>query len=417
MIIKKELKNGLEVYFNISKKNNYSSIMMSFDLGWMHDDNEFSGLAHLFEHLVGKRTKTYPEKGSISLEKSKLGITYNAMTTPDNTYYYQNSLTKHYFASLNLLLQSIYESVFDENDLEGEKKIVLREYANYQENRQQYMWETISKNIFKNSPLSKNIFGTQDSLKNIEINTFKSFYDNYKNIKKTKLLISTDNEELIENTIQFLEDYFAKNIIIATNNKELTVENYSEVTNLDIFTKKSSHTEITKPGKTQTDFAIVFTHNKLNSKEQICYEILYYILVTSWSSIFFKKLRDELSLVYEIVMQNYNYQALSFTYLNMSTKKEDVDVLKQEATKIINEIEKQITTDMLYAAKNIWEFYYISNASPFKKNNEIRNTLRLNNNIIDDIEKENLFEEINIEDIVEVSKKIFGASPSYIQIS
>jgi predicted Zn-dependent peptidase len=56
-IEKIKLKSGLEVVFLFDKAFTTSSLKMLFKIGWRNDTESERGLAHLFEHLVGKRTQ------------------------------------------------------------------------------------------------------------------------------------------------------------------------------------------------------------------------------------------------------------------------------------------------------------------------------------------------------------------------
>ena len=58
-IIRKKLKNNLNVEFIVDSSFAYSVICFEFGVGSFHDDKNLMGIAHLFEHLVGKRTKKF----------------------------------------------------------------------------------------------------------------------------------------------------------------------------------------------------------------------------------------------------------------------------------------------------------------------------------------------------------------------
>jgi predicted Zn-dependent peptidase len=124
---KVKLKNGLDIHFLFDKAFTTSSIQMCFKVGWRNDVEEYRGLAHLFEHLVGKRTKNFPGKSEFAQVLEQKGIVFNAFTSPDVTVYWQNQTNDNLLISLEYLFEAIYNSEFEDDDLEKEKKVVTSE--------------------------------------------------------------------------------------------------------------------------------------------------------------------------------------------------------------------------------------------------------------------------------------------------
>ena len=64
-----KLKSEAELYFVVNEKYTTSTVQFVFPIGWRHDEEKYLGLAHFFEHLVGKRTKNFPGNLIIALKK------------------------------------------------------------------------------------------------------------------------------------------------------------------------------------------------------------------------------------------------------------------------------------------------------------------------------------------------------------
>jgi predicted Zn-dependent peptidase len=187
------LKNGLEVNFLFDKLFTTSSIQMCFKIGWRNDTNEHLGLAHLFEHLVGKRTKNYPEKSQLSKKLDELGIVTNAFTGPDSTVYFQNQINENILVSLKMLFETIYNTRFEEVDLEKEKHVVLTEAQEYLDNDDSIIWRQLIMNLYPGTTLEKFFFGTRDSMNRITMSEFIEFYKIYRNPKSSILFISSND--------------------------------------------------------------------------------------------------------------------------------------------------------------------------------------------------------------------------------
>lgn len=211
MILENKTSQGLKIIFDIDEIHNYSSFLIYFEDGWRDDRLEQAGMSHLFEHLVGKRTSKYKNKSEMSAIKNKYGISSNAVTLPTSTSYHHSQIHSESLASLDLLLQSVYETEFNSDDLETEKKIVLREKENYLENKNNFEWRSITEAFFGDTTLSKEIFGTKESLQNITVEDFKNYYKAYKNPKNATLLVCVKDNKTAEDVFLNVQNYLDGN--------------------------------------------------------------------------------------------------------------------------------------------------------------------------------------------------------------
>ncbi len=203
-------KNGMKIVFLFDERYHTSALQFTFNLGWRHDPEDKIGLAHLFEHLIGKRTKAFPEKGEFSKEKTKIGIVSNAVTSRDSTVYFHKQTHLKTLESLRLLFEAIYFSTFNEEDLRKEKEVVLTEARQHKDNDTSTSWHNAAKNLYPNLSLSKFFFGDEKSLGNVSIDTFEKFYNIYKNPKNTTLFVATNNSKDKVKILKFVDSFFCK---------------------------------------------------------------------------------------------------------------------------------------------------------------------------------------------------------------
>jgi predicted Zn-dependent peptidase len=291
-----KLKSGVEVFFLTCEKYTTSTVQFMFPIGWRHDDEKYLGLAHFFEHLVGKRTKNYPGKTELTRFLEKEGIVGNAYTSSDLTCYHHSNSHNRLIFSLEKLLEAIYFSEFVEEDLNMEKEVVMTEARQYLDDDDSLLWHKLMGKMFPGTSIDKFLFGTPETMKNIDVAKFKEFYKMYLNPKNTKIFIGTNNLKNEKKIVKLLNDFYAKNKKILSTEKINKLEEKSTVTT-------SEPLIINKNDKTQANIRLAWTVPPLNKKERIDFVVLRRILTAGFSARLMKKLRDELGLVYGISLE------------------------------------------------------------------------------------------------------------------
>ncbi|MEK7703326.1 MAG: insulinase family protein, partial [Myxococcota bacterium] len=83
------LANGLTIVLMVDRRAPVFAYQTWFRVGSRHEDPERTGLAHLFEHLMFKGTRTHPT-GTFDREMERRGTQTNAATWVDWTFYTQS---------------------------------------------------------------------------------------------------------------------------------------------------------------------------------------------------------------------------------------------------------------------------------------------------------------------------------------
>ncbi len=348
-----KLKNGLKVIFVTDKRFTNSTVQMIFKIGWRHDEEKYLGLAHLFEHLIGKRTLKYPGKSEFDKVREENGIVSNAYTSPDSTAYYQNQIPSKILKSVELLFEAIYNTTFKNDDLEKEKKVVLTEAKEYLDNDDSLLYFEMLKKLFSETSMSKFFFGTEETLKNITNEVFENFYEIYKNPKNCFLIIGNNTEKDNKKIINYLEGFY-KN----TPSPSLKKRGIVPKINDEIVELKEREFEILKKDKEQANIRLAYKIPNLNIKERVAWVVMKRILVGAFTSRLMKKLRDVEGLIYGIGLHRDTFAPnISYMYFATNTKKEKV---KELVSIIESEIDKMIldvTEDEVKKVIPIVEYY------------------------------------------------------------
>ena len=154
------LDNGLKVFVHEDFSTPMAAVNIVYNVGSRDEDEERTGFAHLFEHLMFGGSKHIP---SYDIPVQNVGGENNAFTSPDITNYYitlpaDNVETAFWLESDRMLSLS-----FDPNVLEVQRKVVIEEFKQRYLNQpygdmwlklrplaykeHPYRWATIGKDI------------------------------------------------------------------------------------------------------------------------------------------------------------------------------------------------------------------------------------------------------------------------------
>lgn len=403
-IEKVKLKNGLEIYFLFDKVFTTSSIQMLFEIGWRNDTEDERGLTHLFEHLIGKRTKKYPGKSEFAEKLEISGIVSNAWTGPDSTVYFQNQTNENLFLSLGLLFEAIYNTNFLEEDLEKEKKVVLTEARRYLDNDSSIIWLEIMKNLYSGTTMQKFFFGDEETMKNITLGHFEEFYKIYKNPKNSILFVGTNDTKNKQKIVKFVEDFYKKeeHKKLLTNAK---IKGY-----VDKVGEIKKYSLINKNDKSQSRLRLVYgMDGKYTVKEAIVFGVMRQILVGGLTGKLMKILRDEMGLVYNIdVWFNYNKQGIIYAGFSTECAKDKKElVIETVKDYIYNKFSDELCESDIKKTIPVREYQTQKPVFVGSDIGELMDSVVYNYKYIQTAEGLEILHGIKVEDVKKLAKKIF----------
>lgn len=169
----------------------FSIVSAWFFAGSRFDPEHKEGLAHLFEHVFMKRSRTYKTNDERLVALAKRGIMYNAFTASEIAHYYHCQQPEQTQESLITLIQSLQEPRFTTDDLEKEKEVVLHEARQRANTPEEYLWQLRKKALWPSHPFGREFFGTPQSIPDISLNDLEDFYaQQYQQKRKLLCVIS-----------------------------------------------------------------------------------------------------------------------------------------------------------------------------------------------------------------------------------
>lgn len=172
--------------------------------GSITEDSSTVGFSHFIEHMIFKGTQKLNYKDINRFFEQK-GAYINAFTTKYYTLFYVHSLKEFAVDVLEKLLQIVFESNFDPQEIEKEKKVVLEEMALYEDDPADYTFDSFYKKTYQGSYLGMPILGEKETIENL---TQKSLFDYYhQHYHSENIIISVAGHFEEEKIAQCIQSY------------------------------------------------------------------------------------------------------------------------------------------------------------------------------------------------------------------
>lgn len=148
-------------------------VYYSFINGSLSEKKSFRGLTHFIEHLHFRNSTDQTLTDNIkTLELN--GISYNAMTTPNNTIFHIQTIPEHFNMALESLKKIVFDFSFSEDDFNKEKEVILREFYDVQNDKSAVLMETFVREIFGEEISPR---GVEEDIKLCSYNDIKTLYN------------------------------------------------------------------------------------------------------------------------------------------------------------------------------------------------------------------------------------------------
>lgn len=120
------LPNGLRVATESNLSSKTATVGVWIDAGSRFETDTTNGTAHFLEHMIFKGTKRRNAR-QLEEEIENLGGHLNAYTSREQTTYYAKVLDRDVPQALDILADILQNSKFEENRIERERDVILRE--------------------------------------------------------------------------------------------------------------------------------------------------------------------------------------------------------------------------------------------------------------------------------------------------
>ncbi len=325
--------NGLKLITAPLENTKAVTVMFLVGVGSRYEERNLNGISHFLEHIFFKGTKKRPTTLDIAKELDAVGASYNAFTGEEYTGFYVRAASEHFDLALDVLTDIIYNSKFDETEIEKEKGVIAEEINLYQDNPQSHVVDLAKGLFYGDSPLGRSIAGKKETIKTF---TQKDFLD-YRDLhySPNNMIVAVAGGKNNTDWQKKIHEYFDKIPQKKDNEFEKIVENQKEPKVL-VHHKKTD----------QAHLVLGFRTIPRTSEERWIVKVLNNLLGETMSSRLFTEVREKKGLAYYVSSEMVDFQdcgaVAASAGVDISRVEEAVEVILDEFKKLKNiEIEEE----------------------------------------------------------------------------
>ncbi len=159
------LSNGLRII--TSAMPHTRSVTLGFLVGGgsRYESDSEAGAFHFVEHLCFKGTPSRPTPRIVSETMDRVGGLMNATTAREVTTYWCKVARPHFDIAADLIVDMVRNPLFDPNELEKERGVILEELAASRDHPDSRAGLLIDQTMWPDQPLGRDVGGTAESVK------------------------------------------------------------------------------------------------------------------------------------------------------------------------------------------------------------------------------------------------------------
>ncbi|MEE9594951.1 MAG: pitrilysin family protein [Candidatus Hydrothermarchaeales archaeon] len=343
-----KLENGMTV---IVRENHAASIValdVWVNTGAINENEENNGVSHFFEHMLFKGTEKRGV-GEFDREIESLGGRNNAGTAFDFTHYYVVVSSKFFDETLDALSDVIMNSVFDADEIEKERLVVLEEKRRSLDNPMTVVFQALYELSFPGHPYHKTVLGTMESISSLEREQFRTYHREYYVPNNIVFVVAgdVDSDLVIAKAEEAFRDF---------KPRELTLPEFS----LEA-PEPGVRRRVIEKDVEQAYMGISFLAPSIKSEDVYALDVMSTVLGKGRSSRLYQRIREEEQLVTSIdgfyISQRDGGQVIILATL----KSEDIQRAEEEILEEVARLrEANVPTEELDKAKTqlITEYAY-----------------------------------------------------------
>ncbi len=390
------LPNGARVVLIPNKNTEAVTLAVLFGVGSRDENTKLAGISHFLEHLFFKGTKKRSSSGAISRELDKIGASYNAFTSKEETGFWVKSASKDFKIALDVLGDMLLNSLFDNKEIKKEKSVIEQEMDMNEDNPRRKVHDVLENIVFGDEPIGRDIIGKKESLKSITREDILHHKQKYYLGKNTVIAVAGNFK-----TKEVLEDI--KKVF-----GRLPRKARPEILKTNLH-KQESKVKIKTKKVDQTHFSLGFRSFDMYDEKRYVLDILAVVLGGCMSSKLFQEIRVKKGLAYYIYASPSYYRDAGIFGISSGVRHDKLEEAVGAVVKIIREIKKKgLKSEELKNAKShirgqlALQFETTDDVAGYFANQELfYNKIIMAKEIMDKIEK------VTNRDIVEVANEIF----------
>jgi len=337
---KYQLDNGMTILLNSDERLKTASYLLGYRVGSRHERKGITGISHMFEHLMFRGTKKYPNFNKTYNSAGVIRV--NAFTSRDMTAYLGTFAPEQMELVLDVESDRMSNLVLTQEILDKERGAVQEERRlRVDNNPMGALFEELMLLTFQEHPYAWPVIGVEEDIANYKLEDLQNWYQTYYSPNNAVLIIS--GQFSLKKAKKLIKKYFA-----GIPSKKIPDE--KAMTALD--QKSSRQKSITKDVQSSTvQFAYVGPPS--GTKESYALDFLIKVLGAGESSVLYKSIVRKQKLLPSISIYAYDFH--KYQFVNLSYPLVNLSQEEEIKSKVLDEIEKalELTPESIEKLKNI----------------------------------------------------------------
>lgn len=335
----------------------------------------------------------------MNVEQNRVGAYSNASTGSEWMNIIIQVAAEHTEHMMELLSDMLQNSIFDEQVLENEKKIIMEELHRAKQNPERLASMINIQNLFSGHPLSNLPIGTEKTIKKATREEVFQFYNSL--YRPSQAVLITVGNLSHEKAIALGEKYFCS---WKTATQEIAKESERVIGAATEFVFPQGKIVRTFPNIKQSTLILNYPAAYASAGEIAALDILANFLTFGHSSFLGQELRHKQGLVYTVDALNKVYSdAGRFSIIAQTTKpKETIAIIKKSMNAIIDRLSESLFHEIKDQTIGV---FIRRNADPFNEISFLRTRIGLFNRLITPQEYIKDIQTVSYGDFKEIIKK------------
>ncbi len=287
------LPNGVRVVSESVTYVQSASVGLWVGVGSRDETDPIRGISHFIEHMLFKGTQRRTAR-AIADEIESRGGHLNAFTGKETTCYETRVLAEDVPLALDILTDMFRNSLFDAEEMEREKRVVIEEIKMYEDTPEELVHDIFEQTLFEDHPLGQPIIGSDKTVSGLSRDNITGYIANQ--YRPDRIVVAAagnlDHDEVVriaERTLGDLEGTAP----LRTGNTPKASGKSKQVKKRDV---EQVHFVLGTEGYSKSD------------KRRYSLSILNNVLGGNMSSRLFQEIREKRGLAYAIGTYGRSYQ-------------------------------------------------------------------------------------------------------------
>ncbi len=171
-----ELDNGLKIFLYEKHTLPLINLVFAVNLGTKDESEETNGITHVLEHYILYRGTEFRSGPEISQDIRRHGAYFNAHTSLDLATFEISLPSEHADFALRNQKEILFNLKLSQEELDEEKKVILEEISQIQDDPLKYATSLVYQNLFKDHLYQKPVQGKIEIIEALTVEQIEKFY-------------------------------------------------------------------------------------------------------------------------------------------------------------------------------------------------------------------------------------------------